>query len=78
MAMHEAKVIIYKAIGVIIFAALFPTALGTMFSVNVSSWKKYDPSTGTMVQDTLAITLWNLIPWVIIIFGGVLVFLSER
>ena len=77
MALGETKSIIYKAIGVIIFAALFPTALSTIFAVNVSTWKKYDTSTGTMVQDTLAITLWNLIPWMIIIFGGIMVFISE-
>jgi uncharacterized BrkB/YihY/UPF0761 family membrane protein len=70
--------IIYMALGIIIFAALFPTALTQLFAVNVSSWKHYDTTTGTMTQDTLAITLWNLIPWMVIIFGGLLIWIAKR
>lgn len=74
----EAKSIVMKTIAVIIFAAIFPTAMTTMFGVNTALWNQTDPTTGVVSRNTLAITLWNLTGWIILIFGGVMIFISER
>ena len=74
----EVKSIIMKSIAVIIFAALFPTALSTMFAVDTTKWVYYpDGNLSNPVPNNIAISLWNLTGWIILIFGGVMVFMSE-
>lgn len=80
----EARTIIMKVIAVILFAAIFPTAMTTVFAVNTSAWMVWSetanstPPYAGWVRNNLAITLWNLTGWIILIFGGVMIFISER
>lgn len=63
-------------IGIMIFCIMLsvtlPTALTNFYQVDVGNWTHTNPTTGVVEQDTTAILFWNLLPWMLIIFGGLL------
>lgn len=70
--------IIGMVIAIFVFFAVFPSALASFFAVRVDCWTHYNPTTEVYEADVTAITLWNLLPYIIIVFGGIMLFIRYK